>query len=133
VSRSGIALWFGKKSRFLLRWQAGGRATFHCEILTIPPARLCQEARAGCFTIAQKDTGQYGSIRETLVKHFRCRISTISQNDHNVRFWGNSGQVRAPWHFTDCMSALSADQAAPLWQAAQAQAAIRLEGNKRHY
>ena len=30
----------------------------------------------------------------------------------HVRFWGNSGQARAPWNFTRCMSALSPEQAA---------------------
>jgi hypothetical protein len=40
----------------------------------------------------------------------------------NVRFWGNSGHVRVPWNFTRCMLALSPEQAAPLWQAAQTQA-----------
>jgi hypothetical protein len=41
--------------------------------------------RARCFTSAQEDTGQYGSIRVRLVKHFACRISAISLNDCNVR------------------------------------------------
>ena len=40
----------------------------------------------------------------------------------HVRFWGSSGQARMPWNFTRCMLALSQDQAAPLWGAAQAQA-----------
>jgi len=41
--------------------------------------------RARCFTSAQEDPGQYGSIRVRLVKHFACRISAISLNDCNVR------------------------------------------------
>jgi hypothetical protein len=44
----------------------------------------------------------------------------------NVRYWGNSGQIRAPWNFTGCMSALSPEQAVPFWQAAQAQAATMI-------
>ena len=39
---------------------------------------------------------------------------------HMSAFWGNSGQVPAPWNFTGCMSALPPEQAAPLWQAVHA-------------
>jgi hypothetical protein len=44
-------------------------------------------SRPRCFTSVQEDTGEYGSIRSPLVKHFACRISAIRQNDWNVRFW----------------------------------------------
>jgi hypothetical protein len=34
-----------------------------------------------CFTSAQEDTGEHGSIRSPLVKHFARNISAIGQKD----------------------------------------------------
>jgi hypothetical protein len=41
-----------------------------------------------CFTSAQEDTGEYGSIRSRLVKHFRSENSAIGQNDQKRTFRG---------------------------------------------
>jgi hypothetical protein len=74
----------------------GARGTGTNQPRTRPRLRDGQSTTAGdrdylrvwsqCFTSAQKDTGEYGSIRSRLVKYFACKISAIGQNDWNVRF-----------------------------------------------
>jgi len=46
-----------------------------------------RDSKKRCFTSAPESPAQYGSIRERLVKHFACAISTISPNGPNVRYW----------------------------------------------
>jgi hypothetical protein len=75
----------------------------HCDLLSKPPHKVmtphvelalthvkntagADRGQDRCFTSAQEDTGEYGSIRSRLVKHFRSKNSAIGQNNQKRTF-----------------------------------------------
>jgi len=72
------------------------RRSDHCHALR---SEIFDIAATCCFTSAQKDTGGYGPIRSWLVKHFACKISAISLNDWNVRFWRKADMAECTVRF----------------------------------
>jgi len=57
-------------------------------------------------------------------KHLRTSLVA----PHMSAFGGKADKCESRWNFTGCMSALSQDQARPLWQTAGAQTTAALIG-----